>query len=447
MLASCAKRRVMGMKYILWGAGRRGRRALEIIGEEKVAAFIDRNPDKIGKMFLDKEILSLEKAMQLYPDCMYVITPEAGEEEMESLLEQRGIEARLRFDECPMGITYAYEKTPLFDLYPVEPKGKNCGLYGITLFSILLYDYWKNNYHVDVTLVPEKELSPGMRMILEKEYRIKSLDEASLTVDCWIAVKDGENLRNKVNSPFFDISELMEASAAFYNPQISALKGRHKGKRCFIVATGPSLLASDLDTLWKNKELCISMNKIYNIFHATCWRPDYYMIQDHDMIEDIEDEVAALDLKYKFVPSTSESYWKQSNAEGTIKYYSVTEESNIKIPGFSVHPEHYLYDGKTITYACLQLAAYIGFKEIYLLGVDFNYSSDINDPENHFAGYHTPDRRLRLYPVAKEYVAAAYRRAKEYADTHGIKIYNATRGGKLEIFERVDFDELFRQKV
>ena len=39
----------------------------------------------------------------------------------------------------------------------------------------------------------------------------------------------------------------------------------------------------------------------------------------------------------------------------------------------------------------------------------------------------------------------AYQKAKQYAETHGIKIYNATRGGKLEVFERVDFDSLFEK--
>jgi len=41
------------------------------------------------------------------------------------------------------------------------------------------------------------------------------------------------------------------------------------------------------------------------------------------------------------------------------------------------------------------------------------------------------------------YVERAYKTAKKYADRHGVKIYNATRGGNLEVFERVDFDTLF----
>ena len=32
---------------------------------------------------------------------------------------------------------------------------------------------------------------------------------------------------------------------------------------------------------------------------------------------------------------------------------------------------------------------------------------------------------------------------KEQCEKRGIKVYNATRGGKLEVFQRVDFDDLF----
>ena len=36
----------------------------------------------------------------------------------------------------------------------------------------------------------------------------------------------------------------------------------------------------------------------------------------------------------------------------------------------------------------------------------------------------------------------AYEHAREYCDSHDIRIYNSTRGGKLEVFERIDFDAL-----
>ena len=38
----------------------------------------------------------------------------------------------------------------------------------------------------------------------------------------------------------------------------------------------------------------------------------------------------------------------------------------------------------------------------------------------------------------------AFEFAEEYSKEHGFRIYNATRGGALEAFERVDFDSLFK---
>ena len=37
----------------------------------------------------------------------------------------------------------------------------------------------------------------------------------------------------------------------------------------------------------------------------------------------------------------------------------------------------------------------------------------------------------------------SYMTAKVYADTHDIRILNASRGGSLEVFDRIDFDKIF----
>ncbi|MBQ4379398.1 MAG: hypothetical protein II821_09430 [Treponema sp.] len=42
-----------------------------------------------------------------------------------------------------------------------------------------------------------------------------------------------------------------------------------------------------------------------------------------------------------------------------------------------------------------------------------------------------------------DFATNAFFAAKRYADEHGVRILNATRGGKIEVFERVDFDSLF----
>ena len=85
----------------------------------------------------------------------------------------------------------------------------------------------------------------------------------------------------------------------------------------------------------------------------------------------------------------------------------------------------------------------MGFAEIFLLGVDFNYTKNVYDHQNHFEGCDTPQNRIRLNTVYPERTLLAYQAANKYCKEHEIKICNATRGGKLEEFERVNFDSLF----
>ena len=102
-----------------------------------------------------------------------------------------------------------------------------------------------------------------------------------------------------------------------------------------------------------------------------------------------------------------------------------------------------IFGGATVVYTCIQLAVYFGFKEIYLLGVDCNYVQGSRN--NHFMPDQEKDMVNYKYEeneVEKDMVTC-YKIAKNYADSHGIKIYNATRGGMLEVFERVNFDALF----
>ena len=96
-----------------------------------------------------------------------------------------------------------------------------------------------------------------------------------------------------------------------------------------------------------------------------------------------------------------------------------------------------VYDGYSITYSIMQLAMYMGFDEIYLLGADCSYLGE----KQHFIEHGINDPSFR---TATERLFASYGEAKKYADTHGIKIFNATRGGLLEIFPRVNLEDVIK---
>ena len=93
----------------------------------------------------------------------------------------------------------------------------------------------------------------------------------------------------------------------------------------------------------------------------------------------------------------------------------------------------------------------MGFKEIYLLGIDHNFAIQrkrngeiiTNDIQNHFSAEYDSSKNRHFIEMDIDLATSAYECARVYAEKNNIKIKNATRGGNLEVFERVDFDSLF----
>lgn len=214
-----------------------------------------------------------------------------------------------------------------------------------------------------------------------------------------------------------------------------------KGKRCFIICTGPSLTIEDCEKLMKEDTFC--MNSITKIFEKTSFRPKYYGIQDVNVYAALRSEIE----KY-FSGSTnvfvadriSKKYiidqkWNVFPLEYTYSAYDRWFKNKF-IAKFSGDSYSVVYDGFSITMALIQLAVYMGYKEIYILGADCSFS---NPKKLHFADYGVVDTTIN---TAKERNLAGYRAAKKYCDSNGIKIYNVTRGGELEIFERRNLDNI-----
>ena len=237
----------------------------------------------------------------------------------------------------------------------------------------------------------------------------------------------------------FQISRFLRVSRIYRKSpyeKLKILKDKHKGERCFIVATGPSLLIEDLDKL--RNEITFSMNSIFLSFDETDWRPNYYGIQFPDFYNKYKSYIDRLDVDVKLVGDVISKQVKLSDDFYLYPLHMLNHNWSHKKyhSKFSDNAFDVVYSGYTITYSLIQLAVYMGFKEIYLIGVDCNYSSNKN---NHFKDYGIVDPAVS---AASEKMICAYKEAKKYADKNHIKIYNATRGGMLEVFERVELDTL-----
>jgi hypothetical protein len=222
---------------------------------------------------------------------------------------------------------------------------------------------------------------------------------------------------------------------------LKKLKGKYAGERCFIIGNGPSLKVEDLEKL--KKEYTFGSHRIYKIFHQTTWRPTFYCAQDTRLIIDCRKEIQKLKLKEKFV--CIPEYIKENFVKNATILKIDVSNFYPDLPNFSEDVSECIYEGFTVTYACLQLAFYMGFKEVYLLGVDHSYAVELNDKgeiihkdvKNHFS------EDYNLFNIPQTFKSTlGYKKAKEVYESHNRNIYNVSRGGALEIFSRKSFDDL-----
>ena len=232
--------------------------------------------------------------------------------------------------------------------------------------------------------------------------------------------------------------------------ELKKFRGLHRGQRCFIIGTGPSLTTEDLDKL--KDEVTFGSNRIFEIYPRTQWRPTYYMNQDFTLIEKYADTIETLEPSALFLPiEFRERYANKKNMHHFVLRH---RDFYPKDADFSKNLHHYLGQGFTVTYGAIQLAHYMGFSEVYLLGIDHNYAISLNEKgipvvnegvKDYFAGSTASNKGLNLPRIAESTVA--YMTARKFADKskHFI-VYNATRGGKLEAFPRVNLDDVLNRR-
>ncbi len=220
---------------------------------------------------------------------------------------------------------------------------------------------------------------------------------------------------------------------------IKSLKGKYKGKRCFIVATGPSLTIEDLELI--KSEYTFAVNSALKLYDRTSWRPTFYGIQDRLVFQAMKDLVFEQDEKILlFIADVIEECATIPERCCIFPYnvayhYINFRRYNHYYAKFSDDCYDTVYDGYSITYSMIEVAVYLGFEEIYLIGADCSYGKG----KDHVVESGFIDKKAYLN---YERMTAGYMAAREYAEKNGIKIINCTRGGMLEVFPRKQLEEV-----
>ncbi|MBD5456792.1 MAG: DUF115 domain-containing protein [Lachnospiraceae bacterium] len=233
--------------------------------------------------------------------------------------------------------------------------------------------------------------------------------------------------------------------------KLLAMKNKYSGQRCFLVANGPSLKSSDLDMI--ADEISFGCNMIYKMFEQTKWRPTYHFIVDvvytKNLYQEIEQYVESPMIMH------DKAYRSMRVKPQDVVYVHSYSQEDYQIRGNML--AYYIPAKATVMTFMIEMAIYMGFNEIYLLGVD---NTNVFTA-GHFSEKYTPSEldkvnlararesmnnsKLTLEELGEYRVGRAikaYEKISEYTKRKGVRIYNVTRGGALEVFPRKSIEDV-----
>jgi hypothetical protein len=223
--------------------------------------------------------------------------------------------------------------------------------------------------------------------------------------------------------------------------KVRAWQNRYAGKKAVILCNGPSLLEVDLPLL--EGVFTFGLNKIDLLFDKTDFRPSCIVSVNPYVIEQNSD----------FYNSTEIPLFVDQ-----VGLHSVKSRENVvflhstNMPNFARDCTMSVYQGYTVTYVAMQLAFHMGFSKVALVGADHSFKetgpgSQVEiahgEDKNHFdPNYFSGGMKWQLPDLVGS--ERSYLLAREVFASDQRSILNATAGGNLNVFERIQLEDFIR---
>lgn len=227
--------------------------------------------------------------------------------------------------------------------------------------------------------------------------------------------------------------------------KLASLKNKYTGYRCVVVGNGPSLRTMDLSLL--EDEYTFGLNRIYLMFNELGFSTSFLVAVNRFVLQQFNHELYRAD-SFKILN------WRYRDRgielDDQTVFLPPSPFSN-KMNGKIIRG-YYPHIG-SVTNVALEIAFYLGFSEVILIGVDHNYvekglgskaivsqSSDVNHFSSDYFGKGTiwqlPDYVL---------MEKGFRENRKLFNRHDRQIVDATVDGKLDVFTKVELMDYLKE--
>lgn len=221
--------------------------------------------------------------------------------------------------------------------------------------------------------------------------------------------------------------------------QLSVAKGAYAGNRCFIIGNAPSVCGMDLAPL--NHEYTMVVNRGFLLRGQGLKHATFYGISDHNAYADYGSQIPADFADHTCIFGSVPWQKNASRLNVMAMYTERSRRKHMSAGFFQFNLKRPVAHSKTVVLQMMQMAVYAGFSEIYIIGVDNDFSMS----NMHFYK-DTPQEKhnMRVWGLDPcEDNEKAFAAAHNLLAKKGVHVYNAGVGGKLQALPRVNYKDLF----
>ncbi|CAN7650851.1 DUF115 domain-containing protein [Pararhizobium sp. LjRoot255] len=226
-----------------------------------------------------------------------------------------------------------------------------------------------------------------------------------------------------------------------------AFKDIHRGQRCIIICNGPSINKTNMDLVKSEYSFC--MNRSYLMFESWGFTPSFFVGSAMHVLRQFKTDILALPMP-KFVDF---KFRKLYPVEKDCYYLRLPPASDNVFVGDITLP---MRVGGTVTYSALQLAYYMGFETVIIIGMDHRFSqqgvpstSEVRkqeiDKDHMHPNYFPKGVKWELPDLVRSEMA--YAQARAAYEKAGRRIIDATVDGACTIFEKATLENALRNDV
>ena len=218
--------------------------------------------------------------------------------------------------------------------------------------------------------------------------------------------------------------------------KLLSLKDIHRGERCFIIGSSPSLKQLDLTKL--NNEFTFTVNRGYMLQKQGLLHSSYHVMSD---IRTLKDDNVKNEIPNNFADKFLIYGGIDFPIKNNVVYFDYEYQ---KLKPEIIFQEDLtkplLANGTVINFA-IQFAYYLGFSEIIFIGVDLDFAKNSGH-----AYQETDGENIRQKDCKELQARLMYEGIEaqiEFLEQKGMKLYNASPAGILDCMPRIEYEELF----